>query len=745
MADFTEIIQEINTNLPDNNTQSITAAKLRTTLIDLTNTIDTQQDNFESTVNTSLSNIVVDNLTSTDTDKALSANQGNVLNKYFTDITQNKNATVIVTTTFTGSTRWYPNTSQYTEAEQVKMPQGCVIRNLGNSAVNLYVTNSTSAEHTLLAAGATLTADKDYNYIRESYNATGHDMKLFIYADADIPNLVGQVSTLNTTVTGLQSTMLTQTDIADNLTTDSSTKALSAKQGVKINGILFDGYNDTVTHTTTGNWETIGHYTYINAVGGSYTGETVNTTNWYTVKLNVTAGKTVHYSVRNVATSGAIGAAFVANGSVVWRLDVDFPNPTTNSSTNYEGTYTPTVDGIFILNTTYKSVSEAYWTEIAHIEGLEPRITELENEVNTISEELGGTSIQQITSRLWNGYKTISQESLAYSSTDNPVIKLSDYPKALKKGDKLVLEASVSGSWGDGITIGKIATSSTNNNGGFTAARAIIDSTQIKIQINNGSTSSPSWVSQGTALTHNLTIETYVKVIIDIEYDKWKFILQTLTDTFTGEITCPYNNGLPTLYSNEATLSNIKFSATNEDFSKAIWMFGDSYFGIYSSDRELYYLNQWGYLNCLVQGFGGQSSTGGLADFQRCLSIGKPKYVVFAEGMNDNSGLSGWQTNIETVMNLCEENGITLILTTIPKVISTTYKNKEEMTAYVRQSGYRYIDVTKAVGSNSNGEWYGNGENWNYLSTTDNVHPTSYGAKAIATQFLIDFPELMQY
>ena len=48
MADFTEIIQEINTNLPDNTTQSITAAKLRTTLIDLTNEIDNQQDEFET-------------------------------------------------------------------------------------------------------------------------------------------------------------------------------------------------------------------------------------------------------------------------------------------------------------------------------------------------------------------------------------------------------------------------------------------------------------------------------------------------------------------------------------------------------------------------------------------------------------------------------------------------------------------------------------------------------------------------
>lgn len=50
MANFDNIIQEINTNLPDNTTQAITAAKLRTTLIDLTNQIDSNEDNIETTL-----------------------------------------------------------------------------------------------------------------------------------------------------------------------------------------------------------------------------------------------------------------------------------------------------------------------------------------------------------------------------------------------------------------------------------------------------------------------------------------------------------------------------------------------------------------------------------------------------------------------------------------------------------------------------------------------------------------------
>lgn len=57
MADFSNIIQEINTNLPDNNTQAITAEKLRTTLIDLTEQIDTVQDDFETDVNETIDGI----------------------------------------------------------------------------------------------------------------------------------------------------------------------------------------------------------------------------------------------------------------------------------------------------------------------------------------------------------------------------------------------------------------------------------------------------------------------------------------------------------------------------------------------------------------------------------------------------------------------------------------------------------------------------------------------------------------
>ena len=85
MANFDNIIQEINTNLPDNNTQSITAAKLRTTLIDLTTTIDNEQDSFETniteSVSQSLSEIVSNDLSSSSTSTSVSSFNGKILNK----------------------------------------------------------------------------------------------------------------------------------------------------------------------------------------------------------------------------------------------------------------------------------------------------------------------------------------------------------------------------------------------------------------------------------------------------------------------------------------------------------------------------------------------------------------------------------------------------------------------------------------------------------------------------------------
>ena len=117
MSDFSNIIQEINTNLPDNNTQSITAAKLRTTLIDLTNEIDSQQDGFEVDIQNEFENlatqisgavidfqaVIVDNLDSTDATKALSAKQGKVLKETIYGTNDTTEGTAFTFPSVTGS------------------------------------------------------------------------------------------------------------------------------------------------------------------------------------------------------------------------------------------------------------------------------------------------------------------------------------------------------------------------------------------------------------------------------------------------------------------------------------------------------------------------------------------------------------------------------------------------------------------------------------------------------------------
>lgn len=107
--------------------------------------------------------------------------------------------------------------------------------------------------------------------------------------------------------------------------------------------------------------------------------------------------------------------------------------------------------------------------------------------------------------------------------------------------------------------------------------------------------------------------------------------------------------------------------------------------------------------------------------------------------MNDGSDSesapsSAWVTGRDTVINLCERYGITPVFATIPTVPTI---NHEQKNAWVRSSGYRYIDFAKAVGAQSDGTWISG------MLYTDEVHPTVQGAKALYGRVLTDFPEIM--
>ena len=236
-----------------------------------------------------------------------------------------------------------------------------------------------------------------------------------------------------------------------------------------------------------------------------------------------------------------------------------------------------------------------------------------------------------------------------------------------------------------------------------------------------------------TSISHNLDIADYLSVMIDIDGNNAVLSLNsrggTFTHTFNFECECC---GVPFVTSG-TSMSNVIFSATSKSFNRDVWMFGDSYFGV-NGIRTIGQLKNLGVFDdVLIDGLAGQNSIGAFTELQKALKYGTPKYIVWCLGMNDDDNTH--QSYLGEVESLCRAKGIELIMATIP---TTPTRTKEVVSNYVRNSGHRYIDFYNAVGANASGEWY-----QGYLGE-DDVHPTELGAKALAVQILIDFPEILK-
>lgn len=171
--DFSNVIANINYNLPDNNTQAITAAKMRTTLTYLLS-------NTSNAIYNKDNDRIVDSLTSSDTKRALSANQG-----------KNLNSTI--------------GTIQTTLS-------GLVIDNLTSTATN----KALSANQGRILNNSITTLNNSYNTL----NVT-------------VDDLVTSYDILNTTVAGIDTTL--DGLVLDTLSSQAQTKALSANQGYILN------------------------------------------------------------------------------------------------------------------------------------------------------------------------------------------------------------------------------------------------------------------------------------------------------------------------------------------------------------------------------------------------------------------------------------------------------------------------------------------------------------------------------
>jgi lysophospholipase L1-like esterase len=99
---------------------------------------------------------------------------------------------------------------------------------------------------------------------------------------------------------------------------------------------------------------------------------------------------------------------------------------------------------------------------------------------------------------------------------------------------------------------------------------------------------------------------------------------------------------------------------------------------------------------------------------------------------NINTPCKTWATNRDKVIALSEECGFEIVFVTIPTIPTRSHEAKNK---WIRESGYRYIDMAAALGADGTGAWHEG-----YLSS-DGVHPTNSGGKAIYEKIVADLPE----
>lgn len=244
-------------------------------------------------------------------------------------------------------------------------------------------------------------------------------------------------------------------------------------------------------------------------------------------------------------------------------------------------------------------------------------------------------------------------------------------------------------------------------------------------------------------LPHGLTIANDISLVLDYRSDGVKVTLYSNGESFTTTTTFErLTSGVvsPSIVSTGTVCTSAVFEMTVPQAKKSVWYFGDSYISFTNTARWAYYLVHDDFDgNTLLNGYAGGTSATTVMALTALLNYGTPKYAIFATGMNDGSDSdsapsTSWVNARNNFISLCESNGIEMIFATVPTVPSV---NNEQKNAWVKSSGYRYIDFAKAVGADGTGAWFSG------MLSTDNVHPTEKGAKALYTQAITDFSEFL--
>lgn len=245
--------------------------------------------------------------------------------------------------------------------------------------------------------------------------------------------------------------------------------------------------------------------------------------------------------------------------------------------------------------------------------------------------------------------------------------------------------------------------------------------------------------AQGSQSAHGLTFTDFIHVTIT-QNDKAKAKIRVMTagGDYTMDNVSWYGCNGDVFVQPSKAMTDCILVATFQDFNKKIFVFGDSYVTVYDAARWPYYLIDNNQDNIMLAGYGGAGSSDELTAFNAIIAVTNPKFVVWTLGQNNvDSGAvnATWLSAVESVIETCEAKGIIPILATVPNCPDRdhTYKN-----AWVKASGYRYVDFAKAVRAEAaDSTWYTG------MLSSDNVHPSILGAKALYSRFIIDVPEVL--
>ena len=247
--------------------------------------------------------------------------------------------------------------------------------------------------------------------------------------------------------------------------------------------------------------------------------------------------------------------------------------------------------------------------------------------------------------------------------------------------------------------------------------------------------------TQDSQMAHGLTISDFLTVIIKHkEGQNAEITIMTNGGQFTtpSDVSHWYSSIGDVRVFGAQAMTGVEVSYGLSDSRHDVWLFVDSYGSAGSSSRVPRQIQNLGYDSFLACGHGGANSAHIYPQFEKLIALAQPKVCVWMIGMNNPDSSSAinasWKSYAEQFVAACEARGIIPVFTTIPNVPNYrhTFKN-----AWIKASGYRYVDWAKAVGAESAGSsWYTG------MLSSDNVHPTELGAKALAMRTVLDVPEL---